>query len=99
MLVTLQGFAEQRGISHLPLEDLIKHVENKLGMKVIIDKAGHYRVDIPAQNSDEIQYKRSSKESVERVKHHNFGSDAEAKMKAACIWESKKDKLALSCFL
>ena len=96
---TLQGFAAQRNLSHMPLEPLLDHIKNKLGMKVIIDKAGDYRVDIPAQNPDEIQYKRGSKEVVEKIKTHNFGSDAEAKRKANDVWEAKQAKLQLAgCF-
>ena len=66
-------------------------------MKVIIDKAGHYRVDVPAQNGDEIQYKRGSKEVAERVKSRVYQADAASKALADEHFENKKSKLALSC--
>ena len=50
----------------MDLKTLLNHVQHTLHMRVVIDKEGNYRVDIPDQNPDELQYKFSSKDTVEK---------------------------------
>ena len=97
MVGTVQGFAAQRGLEAMPTVQLIEHIQDKLGFTVIVDKTGNYRVDMPYQNSDEIEYKRGSKDSVERNKEHEFGTCALEKARADEKFASKKGKLALAC--
>ena len=88
-----QGFAKQSGLQHLDEEAQIKHIEEQLGMVVVQDKRGMWRVEIPDQNDDEIKVKRSVREVAERAKDQKYmPPDRDL---ADQHFESKQDKLRL----